>query len=326
MEFIIWGKYQSRAERLASYLDCNIHYIHSDQSILVRYMSSLTKSLNIMLKSKSDTFIIQLPPNLIIYLLPLIKMFNKRAKIILDMHNGATRGSWGKLPFIWKIMDKYSDLIIVHNEDYFKEITNTGKVTTKLIEVLPDPPAEKHRTAILGLNHSDFLKEGKTNVLIPCSYNPDEPIFELVELAKMNPDLHLILTGNKNKAFKLLGDREIPKNITFSGFISAEEYKYLFLHADVVMGLTKNENIQLSVSTESLSFGRPVILSDTKTLRKLYPNGFIFTVNQPEQMKDCIKHYLEDYQELTKELGVVRQEKINKWNVKLEKLRGEYNL
>lgn len=252
-------------------------------------------------------------------------MFNKRSKIILDMHNGATRGSWGKLPFIWKIMNKYSDLVIVHNEDYFNEITSTGKLTTKLIEVLPDPPAEKHRS-VIGLNNSDLLKKGEINILIPCSYNPDEPINELIELAKMNPEFHLIMTGNKNKALKILGDTDIPKNITFSGFISADEYKYLFLHAEVIMGLTKNENIQLSVSTESLSFGKPAILSDTKTLRKLYPNGYIFTDNNPQNMKDSILNYLNEYQKLNKELSEVRQEKIKNWNVKLVKLRGEYNL
>jgi glycosyltransferase involved in cell wall biosynthesis len=149
---------------------------------------------------------------------------------------------------------------------------------------------------------------------------------ELIELAKLNPKFHLIMTGNKNKALKILGDTEIPKNITFSGFISAEEYKYLFLHAEVVMGLTKNENIQLSVSTESLSFGKPAILSDTQTLRKLYPNGFIFTNNNPDHMKESIITYLDTYQQLNEELSEVRQEKIKNWNVKLIKLKGAYNL
>ena len=156
MEFIIWGKYQSRAERLASYLDCNIHYIYYEKSILVRYILSLIASLRIILKSKSNHFIIQLPPNLIIYLFPFIKLLNKRSKIILDMHNGATRGSWDKLPFIWKIINKYSDLVLVHNEDYFNEITTKGKLTTKLIEVLPDPPAEKH-ISIIEVNKSDLF-------------------------------------------------------------------------------------------------------------------------------------------------------------------------
>ncbi|WP_191557384.1 glycosyltransferase [Metabacillus idriensis] len=325
MEFLIWGKYQSRAERLASYLDCNIHYIYSEKSILVRYFVSLITSLNIIFKSKSNHFIIQLPPNLIIYLIPFIKMFKKSSKIILDMHNGATRGSWGKLPFIWKIINKYSDLVIVHNEDYFNELISTGKLTTKFIEVLPDPPAEKNSSNI-ELNNSDLLKKGEVNILIPCSYNPDEPILELIELAKMKPEFHLILTGNKNKALKILGDTDIPKNITFSGFISADEYKYLFLNAEVIMGLTKNENIQLSVSTESLSFGKPAILSDTKTLRKLYPNGYIFTDNSPNNMKKSIIQYLNEVSKLNEDLNEVRQEKIINWNIKLKNLRGEYNL
>jgi len=43
-----------------------------------------------------------------------------------------------------------------------------------------------------------------------------------------------------------------------------------------VMGLTKLEGVQLSVANEAVGICKPMVLSDTKTLREIFSKGAIY--------------------------------------------------
>ncbi|MDH8576211.1 hypothetical protein QIH29_27735, partial [Klebsiella pneumoniae] len=67
-----------------------------------------------------------------------------------------------------------------------------------------------------------------------------------------------------------------PDNVIFTGYLTKKAYDDLFLSSSVILGLTTRDNVQLSVSNEALSADKPMVLSDTTTLRNLFGDAAIF--------------------------------------------------
>ena len=62
-------------------------------------------------------------------------------------------------------------------------------------------------------------------VLVPASFDPDEPIEDIIEAAGSSPDIEVVLTGGD--ATGRLDGLEVPANVRVAGFVSREEYEAL---------------------------------------------------------------------------------------------------
>jgi trehalose-6-phosphate synthase len=98
------------------------------------------------------------------------------------------------------------------------------------------------------------------------------------------------------------------------GFLSVEMFDDLLREADVVMGLTREEGIQLSVCNEALGFARPLVTSDTKILRKLFGSAAVLVnTKDPISIAAGCREALEHASEYAKKSMDLSLARIEDW-------------
>lgn len=197
----------------------------------------------------------------------------KPIKVVADCHNAQLRDPWGSFPLaLWSL--KRCDAILVHNEAMYAKAAELGWPMGKVL-VLEDVPAIGKAQPSVGLATA-HITASKPWVLFPGSFAKDEPINEIFEAARLAPELTFIITGRPERAQQnghALINR--PSNLILAGFLSLELFDDLIREADVVLGLTKEEGIQLSVCNEALGFNKPLVTSNTRILKKLFGNAAV---------------------------------------------------
>ena len=80
------------------------------------------------------------------------------------------------------------------------------------------------------------------------------------------------------------------------------DFDALIADADIIVGLTYLEGVQLSVCNEALGFGKAMVLSDTRILRRLFSGAAVFVdCSNPNAIVEGIRSALERREQL--ELG-----------------------
>lgn len=311
--FLVWTKYQARVENLAEDIkenlgDCNIVYRENPPTNKIKkmllYLNYMIKDFKFLLRNKPKNVFIQTPPSYTL-LAPILykKFFNKSVRIICDMHNAMTRNPWLERMGTKKLLSM-SDVILVHNEIVYKSITNNSLFSEEIIKkiiVLEDKTPIFNKKANKKINETPI-------VFFPASFNSDEPINEVFKSAKLLPDFNFILTGNINKLKKNfnLNEKDIPNNITITGWITNEEYTETLLNCDILLGLTLFNDIQMSVSNEGLGGEKVMVLSDTEALRFIYKDGAKYTNNDAESISSSIKEAYADRVSLARKIKDVK--------------------
>jgi hypothetical protein len=95
--------------------------------------------------------------------------------------------------------------------------------------------------------------------------------------------------------------------------VSTPAYKDLLAAADLVVGLTKVEGIQLSVANEAVGFGKAMVLSGTKITRELFTKGAEYVGSDADSIKDGIRAALHRKVQLEAESSQLRVERIGRW-------------
>lgn len=282
IKIITWGNEIRRSESLSKELNGqNIWIKRVSKNKFINYFIYYIKSIKYILSQKLPiNYILVAPPTIIFYLIPFIKFSHKKNKIIIDCHNGVIRSEWRHLPFIAKLINK-ADVVVSHNVTIKQKIDDIFNCESV---VLSDPlirsPKESRETPL-------FIKEDKINVFFPVSYAKDEPI-ELIlmvgnELSKTH---NFILSGNYKKYFK---ERELPDNISFTGFISKEDYFSYIGKSDIVGCLTKDNDIQMCAIIESISYRKKIVCTDSIVNRTLFKEiPLTYTSLNEESLKNSI--------------------------------------
>jgi glycosyltransferase involved in cell wall biosynthesis len=80
------------------------------------------------------------------------------------------------------------------------------------------------------------------------------------------------------------------------------------------LGLTKLEGIQLSVANEAMGAGKPMVLSNTELLQRLFYKGAVYVdcLNPQSISKGCQEALLKK-NELAKEVSELRAERDQGW-------------
>ena len=106
-----------------------------------------------------------------------------------------------------------------------------------------------------------------------------------------------------------------------SGWLEAPEYQRLLRDVDLLVGLTTEEHVQLSGANEAVGNGCPMVLSDTRTLRELFPRGTVHVPNTRTGLADGLRRALEDIERLRVEVAELRVERLARWTAQAEDVR-----
>lgn len=270
---LAWTGFQRRQESMRSIVgfDCWFMPVPKSSKLVkaFHYLRLLVTSIARLKSVAPDIVWVQLPQVPALWAALIYRaLAGKAVKVVADCHNAQLRPPWSTFPLAsWSL--KQCDAILVHNEAMFAKAAKLGWRMDRVL-VLEDVPAVGKAQPPIGLAVA-HIKAPKPWVLFPGSFAADEPIKEVIEAARLAPELTFIITGRPERA-RLNGHDidTLPPNVILPGFLSLELFDDLLREANVVMGLTKEEGIQLSVCNEALGFNKPLVTSNTQILSKLF--------------------------------------------------------
>lgn len=314
--FLAWVPFQRRAVTMQSYFGYDLHHISLSfkQKFLrpFEYLVKAGQSLRLMLRQRPDIIWVQMPPAPLLYLVFAYKLlFNRQVKLVADCHNATFRAPWIKFPAVVGLLNR-CDSVIVHNHAVALQARQLG-ISPGHIQVLLD--------RVQPLNCGEGFAEVAQRLalktpwfLIPCSFNADEPIAEILEAACQAPDLTFVLTGNPARAKGRHNLSQAPANVKFPGFLPEGQFNALVYNATAVVGLTKLDGIQLSVANEALGCDRPMVLAHTKLLQQLFPKGAVYVdpLDANDLVAGCRQAQAES-DRLTTEVIALKAERAEQW-------------
>jgi glycosyltransferase involved in cell wall biosynthesis len=170
-----------------------------------------------------------------------------------------------------------SDAIIdlsEHNIEYLKRLGYTGQLyleTTLVDKALVDD---------IDINSLVNQRIGSTkkSILFLSRIEKAKGVYELLnvytKVKKTNPEFHLIFAGDGSEVEGL--KEEVRKNnikdVNFTGFVTGEVKKNLFVNASIFVFLSEVEGMPNAV-LEAMSFGLPVITTNAGGIASVFKDG-----------------------------------------------------
>jgi glycosyltransferase involved in cell wall biosynthesis len=288
--WITWEK-QRRNIGLSSALGWPLYEIISDKPQIKRYLNSVRKTIETIWKEKPEILIVQNPSIVLTTLSAILKLLFGY-KMVMDAHNAGIYPSEGHNKLLMKLskrLQKKADLVIITNEDLKKVVEKNGGKAF----ILPDKLPETHSAP-------SYPFKGKINIVFICTYATDEPFLEVFKAAEKLPDdIIIYVTG---KYIGKVDPSSVPKNVKLLGFIPDEIFWSLLNSADFLMDLTTRENCLVCGAYEGTALEKPLILSDTKSLRTYFNMGSVFVKPEAESIAIGVIEAINKYSELKKDI------------------------
>jgi len=304
--YVAWIDFQRRQDSICKLLDIECKYFPVARSAgllrkLIGYVKNIFLTVSFVGMRKPSVVWVQVPQTPALGAVLMAKwLFRLHLVVVADCHNAMFRKPWSTFPFS-KFLLNASDFILVHNDDV-RDAAKDFIVHPNKILVVPDAPAVfdanglESFTANQGLAFHDGKRE--FSAIFPASWAADEPINELIEAIQRIEDVTLLITGRPKMALaKSLSNDD---KVKLTGYLSVNDFDTLLLGADFIFALTRHNDVQLSVCGEALGAGKPLICSDTPTLRRLYTDVAVFATNDAEGLSLAIVEMKERYSSLSR--------------------------
>jgi glycosyltransferase involved in cell wall biosynthesis len=280
--FIIWKNYQRRAEVLAPHLNARVIFIpHLFRRKFLRpidYLYKILLSSYISLRHRPEFIFVQSPP-----LYSAITALILRIPYIIDAHNPVFQHvggkiEWGKLPFS-RFFIQHALAVIVHNHGILELAKNSYPDIS--FYNIPDPiePIQVVKA-----------ERFRDQILVICSFDPDEPVAVLLESIARLPDYTFVITADY---LKLPHDLQIKlknlPNIQLTGFLPIEKYHAFLCSSIAALVLTSQDLIQPSGACEALSSNTQLIVSHTPLINALFGEWAILVDNTAPSIVSAIE-------------------------------------
>lgn len=273
------------------------------------YVLNFIKTLLILKKKKYNFLILEIPP---IYLAYLILFYKKNVIVVSHSNIFLLANRWHQFQrSILKLFLKKTKGLILHNEKLLELLENYS-----VRKLIIEPPPRRLNIKVF----PQEKKEGIKKCLVILSFNPDEPIEELIEGCKELENIDFYFSGDYLK-FSNYSHAKNVKNIIFTGYLKEEEYEKLLSSVDFVISLTTRDYTCLQSGYDALGVGKPFLTSDKEVLKKYFFKGTVFVKNEKEDIKRGIKEILKKYEILKPQIIELKLIKIKKWGENIEILK-----
>lgn len=320
MIWITWEK-QRRSVELAKVLGAHLYIIQCSDSFknvsFLRYATLGFKTLITLLNERPKLLFIQ-NPSIVLAACSCIFKYIFRYKLIVDRHSNFKFdeiNTFSIKMFIFKILSdltlKFSDVTIVTNEYLADHVRTIGGNAVVLEDKLPE----------LNLCRKMELV-GEKNIVFISTYSEDEPIVDVIDAARKIPRNWMFYVTGNYKNYKLIDKISscLPSNVTLTGFLSEEDYQRLLYSVDLIVVLTKNEYTLTCGTYEGLSLEKPMVVSDTKTIREYFNKGVVYSLPDSESISNAIVYGIENCDALKEDMKILKQNLRKDWNIKLNNL------
>jgi len=306
---ISWERHR-RSRELARALNVPLAEIVSDGPRLWRSMSCAARTVAVLLRARPTVLFVQNPSVQLAYLAGLLKPLLGYT-LVVDRHSNFDFEDTERGLFNYLSNDsiRRADLTIVTNDTIAALVEGKGGRALVLPDRLPTlEPGPRS------------LPEAAARIVYICSFLPDEPVEALLGAAgRLGEDYRFYVTGKVSTPYR---DRvrSAPSNVTFTGFLTEEDYASLLGAADLVVVLTTRVNTLLCGAYEGVSLRKPLVLSDQVVLREYFTRGVVLTENTPEAIEAAIRSAVRERDRLKAEMGELVPVLRADWNARFDRL------
>ncbi len=299
--WISWH-YHRRSDFLAREFGSDYyHFGTSAKSRLSRYRESIGRTITTIRHDRPGILFVQNPSIILVLLAVMLKQFF-RYILINDLHTPYIDLPPVLAKLFWALQRfciRHSDLTIVTNDNFRQRLHVDG------VMILPDTVPS------FDIEGDDNRLEG-INILYVCTFAEDEPYGSVFRAAELLPDgFRIFVTGNFRKAGI---DRDaLSGRIDLTGYLPDREYLALLSRVDIVMVLTEQEGCIVCGGYEGVSLSKPLILSDTDTLKGYFSSGAVYTRHDERSIADAIIKAAGDRESLKKELESLKESLRKEW-------------
>ena len=326
--FISWAENCSRSDHLARLLGGKSYMIYAGwlgshpATITLKYLIQIWQTLKLLWREKPEVVLVMVPP--IFTVLP-VYFYCKitGSRFATDNHTaGFTMKRWQMMRFLHGWLEKRAACNIVTNEK-LRQWQQAWGVPAEKVFLIGDLPARfsKIETPPF-LNQNAAAKNGNGFFAITavCSFNPDEPLDNILQAAAELPEINFYCTGKLKDAPDGLLERK-PKNVTFTDFLSVPQYAGLLKASHGVMVLTTRDHTMQRGAYEAMALGTPIITSDWPILRKTFANGSLFVDNSPPSIVQAIRQLRTEWPNFKAAIQERRAQRHAVWFEKEKELR-----
>ncbi|MBA2359639.1 MAG: glycosyltransferase [Actinobacteria bacterium] len=313
--FVVWRAYQGRVDAMQRSFEYDaFYYGRSFGSRLWRTAEYLLKglaTLGLLARRRPPVLWLQLPPTPLLYVGAVYKAVSRDATLVADCHNSLFTRPWIRTPGLWRLLNQVADLALVHNEYVRAQAIALGLDAARclVLETRPATPAPAQADA----DSAAPAGARRPWVLFPAGFDADEPIEAFLSAARKVPDITFVVTGDARRARGGYDDDAVPQNVVLAGWVDVARYKAFVRTADLILGLTLVEGIQLSVANEAVGYGKALVLSDTQLLRALFSKGAVYVKPDPDDIANGVRTALARRSELEMEAIELRAERVERW-------------
>jgi glycosyltransferase involved in cell wall biosynthesis len=322
---IAWTRFQRRQDSMVPLTGFECVFLQRSTmpgrlATALDYAALVRRTWHVLRARRPAVLWVQLPPVVLLWVaLAARRLLVPRMKVVADCHNAMFRPPWSRLPGGVRWL-RHCDAVLVHNDAVLHAARAQG-VPADRLRVLEDVPPRIRPGQ--GLEAGALPASLPTTlprpwILLPGSFSADEPIAEVAQAARQMPTATFIITGRTERAARHGHDlSSLPSNVVTPGYLDRTAFDALMRAADVVLGLTRDEGVQLSVCNEAIGFGKPMVVSDTRVLRSMFSAACELTHgHSPAALQDAIRRALAGRESLSERALQLAQARIDAWQAR----------
>jgi glycosyltransferase involved in cell wall biosynthesis len=313
---LCWRPHNRRAKSLADDIGARLflapNLLRNKLYAPFRYVYLTIWTIMILLRHRPDLVIATAPPHfcpLTVFLYA--KLFN--GIYVVDANHLATTGYWSKIPLgFWfnRFLMNQAIVTLVHNEAT-KELTDALRIRSIVLE---DKIPDLHAT-------NECFEKKDLTIVVPCSFDPDEPIEEVFQAAMALPEARFYFTGNPSRMPPKLHKRR-PANVIMTGFLPEKDYDALLNVADLILVLSKDDYpVRPRGAGEAVAVEKPIIVSRNRTTEHHFYKGACLVNNNCDEIVKSIVNIRDNYETFKKEITDLKHERIKQYQQELAHFR-----
>jgi glycosyltransferase involved in cell wall biosynthesis len=313
--FITWYPHCRRSDTIAAALGASSHLIHylgfrRPLHAPVKYVLQTVATLRILRRERPDVVLVAAPPIFAALPVLLYAWIAQDTRVVIDAHTGVfAHRRWSWLLPLTRAVFRQADAVIVTGGHLAHMVRSWG-ARAVVIGTVP---------VVFGPGRSPHPCNGP-RVVVVNSFAVDEPLDELLQAAARLNQVCFFVTGDTALARREWLEGR-PENLSFTGFVSEQEYAGLLRAADAVVVLTTHDHTMQRGGYEAMALGKPLVTSDWPLLRETFSRGTVHVRPVAAEIVAGIARALESRHSLSGQMITLREEHEREFQSRLAELK-----
>lgn len=304
---IVWSPHEARTAAFAEWLGAELHNIHFllEKRPWIAPLKYIPQGLAtwwlLLRKRPRIVYVTNSPP--FAGLCVMLYCALTPTRFVLDTHPPSLfsrKWSWARP--LQRFTARHAAMNVIDQERFAKLFREWGAP----VMVLENPPKQN-----LPPRPADYLPP-RPSVSYIGTFAGDEPVAELLDAARLLPDVQFYILGKVALAAKDVVENS-PSNVEFTGYLLREEYWDRLYRSHAIVVLTTHEHSLSGAAQDALYIDSPLVLSDQPTLREYFTEGAVFADNTAEAIAAGIREAVESHDRLTAEMAELRASTTSRW-------------